>query len=260
MAGKTNVNGVVYDINSGIVNISGAIYNITGGKTLVDGAVEDIPFGPIPPSYQQVDYIENTLGIESIVSPLTFKRNLRIETTLYRTPNYTGHSGTQYCGLCSQNHYFKFYNSYDWDSDEGEYSGQCHFCFSGGGLIEPYHIINNGVNLKLFVAEPRSIPWMKWDNSTSYGPSSGVPSGMSSYDDSVIKIFEYQSGPASSQATPRPTIGGFGKITAYIGANSTIPEIELYPCIRKSDNKPGFYEPTLKTFYTCNGLTGVSLS
>ena len=125
-------------------------------------------------------------------------------------------------------------------------------------MLEPYHIIENNTNLKLFVAEPQAYPFMKWNNTRHEG--SRVPSGMSSYDDSVIKIFEYQSGPASSQATPRPTIGGFGKITAYIGANSTIPEIELYPCIRKSDNKPGFYEPTLKTFYTCNGLTGVSLS
>ena len=258
MAGKTIINGTARDTIGGKVLIDGVSRDINGGKTNINGTLYDIPFGPVPPAYEQVDYIENTSGIESIVSPITFKKNLRIETTLYRSPDYTDHGGVTYCGLHSQNHYFKFAVDYEWNSDDGEYAGRCHFCYSGGSLLEPELIIENGTNLKLFVAEPQVYPFMQWNTRRHEG--SKVPSGMSSYDDSVIRIFEYQTGTASSPATPRPTIGGFGKISAYVGASSTTPEIELYPCIRRSDNQPGFYEPTLRTFYTCSGLSGVTLT
>ena len=46
-----------------------------------------------------------------------------------------------------------------------------------------------------------------------------------------------------------------GSIERFTITNSQLPRLDLIPCIRKSDSKPGMYDTVSKTFYT-NAGTG----
>ena len=262
MAGKFKINGVYHDINGGKVLVSGVSHDINGGKTNINGTSYDIPFDPVPPAYKRVDYIKSK-GTDYIISPITYQAGLKIETSIYFPKPGSGNYNEYLCGMTSISSSSRFsYYGRQWfatSENDDKTSGNFNYASSGGTAISltnpmPHNasVARSGI-LILDVGYPsQRRASIKMNSSISDGP---LNSQYNNYDYSNICLFKRNLESSSL------TKGGFGQITAYVNNE---PIIDLYPCVRRSDNMPGFYDAINYQFYYgtngASGFEGITLS
>lgn len=251
MAGKVKIDGVYHDINGGKVLINGVSHDINGGKANINGTPYDIPFSPVPPAYRQVDYIISK-GTDYIISPITYQKDLKIETTIYFPKPGSGNYNEYLCAMVSESSSsrFNYYGRQWYSSGDDRTSGFFQYVSSGGTAItldDPMPsnaTVPRAGKLILDVGYPsQRRASMKMGSGTNDGP---LNSQYNNYDNSNISLFK--------RTSNLLTKGGFGQITAYINDE---PIIDLYPCVRRSDNMPGFYDAiNYQFYYGTNGASG----
>lgn len=247
MPGKVNVGGTAYTVAYGKTKISGTTYDIGMGKTKIDGTVKDIDFGTIPSKYQQVEYIKNYGSNYPYINlPITSQEGLKLE--FYAA--YEGYSNNQcYIGTYSEPSSWAQQKFYLQDDSESYFYG---YATCAGNNVTA-----------------------QWPGSTSlefyrvsfgnYGTSNNIS----------IYLYEPSSGRESTKTTTRARAltttnlpmrimradasvkGLYGRITAYDANNAII--MDLYPCYRKSDNTPGFYDKISRSLLTNSGTGSLTV-
>lgn len=248
MPGKVNIGGTTYTVAYGKTKIGGTTYDIGMGKTKIGGTNKDIILSTIPYKYQQVEYIKNSSSSNKpyINLPITSQEGLKLE--IYAASE--GYSNTQ----C-------FIGTYS--DTNSSYSQKFYLADNGESFFYGYAICA-GTSLDA-----------RWSASTSlkfyriFFGNYGVSNNMSLY------LYEPSNGRESTETKTRnkaltgtgssmrimradaSTRGLYGRITAYDANNAII--MDLYPCYRKSDNTPGFYDKISRSLLTNSGTGNLTV-
>lgn len=243
MPGKINIGGAPRTVTHGRVKVGGTNYNINMGKAKIDGTTKDINFGTIPYKYQQVEYLEASSAGPYIALPITTMEGLKLE--LYCAPLLP--------------------------EDGGYYDPQCRL---GGGGSESAKIQrfgmdelsdgsfqayltaqNKSVGAQHVTGSPASLYYVEGDfgygnTGTMYITVNGVRQYSASRSmwmttGEPMYLFAYMA------TTISKSEGRFGMVRV-LNRNDAIL-MDLYPCYRKSDSVPGFWDTVSKQFLTNAG-------
>lgn len=242
MPGKVNIGGTAYTVAYGKTKIGGTTYDIGMGKTKIDGTVKEINFGTIPYKYQQVEYIKNNSSSNKpyVNLPITSQEGLKLE--IYAA--YETYNNTQcYIGTYSESSSWQQQKFYLQDDGESFFYG---------------YVTCAGTNVTA-----------RWPASTSlefyrvffgnYGTSNNMslylyePSNSRESTETVTRARALTATnlPMRIMRADASVKGLYGRITAYNANNAII--MDLYPCYRKSDNTPGFYDKVTHSLLTNSG-------
>ena len=246
MPGKVNIGGTAYTVAYGKTKISGTTYDIGEGKTKIGGTVNDISFGTVPYKYQQVAYVESTSSYKNgphIVMPITTQENLKIVAVINK---YGADEDLDYLGYNANNADEEFFLSSN---------GSLFIAImevAGQSITNPsYKTVANGTTLTATMVfgsngqtTSLTVTGVSGWNKTSTRSRALANTGNPMY------LFTNNS---SSWCYK----GRFGQVTAYNSSNAVI--MDLYPCYRKSDNTPGFWDTVSKQFLTNAGSGSFSV-
>ena len=250
MPGKVNIGGTNYsNIAYGKVKISGSDYTINYGKVgLSSGGYSIISFGPIPYSFQQVEYLEVNDAGPYIILPINTVEGLKLK--LYCAP-LLPEDGGYYDPQCRLGGGSATATIQRFFMDE----------LSDGTFRAAINAQNKTAQSQKLTGSPSSLYYVEADfgygntgtmsiivdNGNTYTGSrsewmtTGEPMYLFAYKASTISVSE----------------GRFGLVQA-LNRNNVIL-MDLYPCYRKSDNVPGFWDTVTKTFLINSGSGSFSV-
>lgn len=241
MPGKVNIGGTAYTVAYGKTKISGTTYDIGMGKTKIDGTVKEINFGTIPYEYQQVEYIKNNSSSRPYVNlPITSQEGLKLE---FYAARETYNNLQCYIGTYNEPSNWWQQKFYLQDDDESFFYGYATCAgtdvtarWPASTSLEFYRVFfgNYGTsnNMSLYLYEP-----LKSRESTETATRA--------------RALTTTNLPMRIMRANASVKGLYGRITAYNANNAII--MDLYPCYRKSDNTPGFYDKVTHSLLTNSG-------
>lgn len=254
MAGKTLIGGTAYKISGGKCLNGGTAYKISKGKTLIGGTAYNITFGYLPDEYQQVEYLRVTAAgafvndISVKIAPLS---DFRFK---FRPTPQSSSSYTSYKYIMS--HYLA-------DDKEGlQITNEAHYT-SGSGYRSTLVVKVNRTSKTIYpeggyVASADAILAHKVRVYSVSGGTTIYVDGVSKA--TADRIISPSTG--ISYITFLGDVKSTGAYSArgdiyyfYYNYNNSSQEYFLYPCYRKSDSQPGFYDVVNSAFYTIKAST-----
>ena len=250
MPGKVNIGGTAYTVAYGKTKVSGTTYDIGMGKTKIDGTVKEINFGMIPYKYQQVEYLEVSSAGPYIELPISTVEGLKLE--LYCAPLLpkVGEYVTPQCRLGGGgSESAKKIERFGMDElDDGTFQA---YLNAQTRKVEAQHVTGSPASLYYVEGD-----FGYGDTGTMYITVNGVRQYSASRTSWMttgepMYLFAYKT------TTISKAEGRFGTVRA-LNRNNVIL-MDLYPCYRKSDNTPGFWDTVSKQFLTNAGSGSFSV-
>lgn len=255
---QVKVGGTTYTIMRGKTKIDGTGYTIFGGKTKVGGTAYAIDLGPLPSDYRRVKWIEARAKGPYVVLPFTSQVGLKatFEFAVSDTYFLSKTDG-------------RYYNTWGYFYSSGYHDQEfLMFKSSGSSALPSVSIDYGGVGAR--------ISNLSLEANTLYevsivtrGDTSTTTSGFCSvtFDGQTVtntdmgdtgrgidggdemRLFTLKYFGATSNNYPGP--GMFGRMTFSDSSNNVL--CDLWPCYRRSDGEPGFWDSVGKTFLSNSG-------
>ncbi|MBP5434138.1 hypothetical protein [Ruminococcus sp.] len=195
------------------------------GKIYIDKIAEN----PLPPAYRAVEYLQST-GTQYINTGLRF--------------DVSDYSYEVDCVLDNENNNQMFGMRYNYDHAVTVWGGKYDLCDSSSSIVET--TISAGERCVFTIDKPsKNITAVSGSTVFSHTFTGDFSPGSSVY---PVILFAYWTSWSD-------TLSGYGKGKIYSFKFYKGGELvmELIPCVRKSDDKPGMYDIVRQTFLTNSG-------
>lgn len=235
MGGKTKIGGTAYELTPGKVKIGGTAHVIEYGKTKIGGTAYEISFSAVPSEYKEVAYIKSSSTDNYVALPIKTQNNITAHYWCY--PSLTDSSGYS----CHWGYY----------SSTTARNQRCYLYKSNGR----FYAYQDGKNVYSAVTTADGQPYEVTVNFRDTNPriSFNFNGTENSFTGTATLTAGYAMSlwsPAGSASTYRSN-GGFGRFTITNTSGDVL--LDLYPCYRRSDNEPGFWDAASETFLTNSG-------
>ena len=249
---QVKVGGTTYTIMRGKTKIDGTGYTIFGGKTKVGGTAYAIDLGPVPSDYRRVKWIESTAKGSYIVLPFTTQEGLRVDFEVAFSSDFLTRSDAIY------------YNAWGYYYSSGYYNQVFSMYRASGTSSKPkaeFRCSNADSestlnNLTVTADTLYEVSVTATGNYTSgsttmtfNGQSTSATGRGLNAGGREMRLFTTSDFWATSNNYPGQ--GRIGRFTAYNSSNELL--CDLWPCYRRSDGEPGFWDTVSETFLTNAG-------
>lgn len=254
---KVKVGGTAYTILRGKTKIDGTTYTIFGGKTKVGGTGYAIDLSPVPSDYRRVKWIEATAKGPYIVLPFTTQQGLKVDFEVAFSSDFLTSSDALYYNVWGYAYSSGIYDQYFTAYKPSGSSALQRVIYRAGNSNGESRISDltlaadtlYDVSVSASGTSSSASTAMTFNGVSTTATGKGITSG-----GREMRLFTLAYWGSTSSKYPGP--GRIGRFTAYDSSNNVL--CDLWPCYRRSDSVPGFWDAANQTFLYNSGTGSLS--